>query len=145
MADICGRLQQVISDKRYLANCGRSAAATSFRLSDASTQARQKNRFFKGNSFEQHRVQKTFVIGTFGVLISCSPVPKILPTIDDHIPCPDDHQDCMQPSCPPQHVFFVYFSWPGSLHSEPLIPETDENRLSAHVTGRPRPPRRLQS
>ena len=41
-------------------------------------------------------------------------------------------------------LFSVYVPWPVSRHSEPLIPETDENRLSAFVTGRPRPPRRLQ-
>ena len=57
---------------------------------------------------------------------------------------PDDHQDGMQPPCPPQHVFSVYVSCPVSRHSEPPTPKTDENRLSAHVTGRPRPPRRLQ-
>ena len=57
---------------------------------------------------------------------------------------PDDHQDGMQPSFPPHHIFSIYVSWQVSRHSEPLIPETDENRLSAHVTGRPRPPRRLQ-
>ena len=67
------------------------------------------------------------------------------PTTDDHIPSPDDHQDGMQPPCPPHYVFSVYVTWPVSRHSEPLTAETDENRLSAHVTGRPRPPRRLQS
>ena len=56
---------------------------------------------------------------------------------------PDDHQDDMPPPCPPHHVFSVYVSWPVSRQSEPLIPDTDENRLSACVTGRPRPPRRL--
>ena len=39
---------------------------------------------------------------------------------------------------------YTHVPWPVSLHSEPLIPETDENRLSAFVTGRPRPSRRLQ-
>ena len=58
---------------------------------------------------------------------------------------PEDHQDGMQPPCPPQHIFSMYVSWPVSHHPEPLIHETDENRLSAHVTGRPRPPRRPQS
>ena len=58
--------------------------------------------------------------------------------------CPDDQQDDMQPPCPPQYLFSAYVSWPMSRHSEPLIPETDENRLSAHVTGRRRPPRRLE-
>ena len=56
----------------------------------------------------------------------------------------DDRQDDMQPPCPPQNIFSMCVPWPVSRHSEPLIPETDENRLSAHVTGRPRPPRRLQ-
>ena len=73
-----------------------------------------------------------------------STVPKILPTTDNHIPSPDDHQDYMQPPCPPQHVFSVYVYCPVSRHSESPIPETDVNRLSVHVTGRPRPPRRLQ-
>ena len=71
-------------------------------------------------------------------------VPKFHPTTDDHNPCPDDHQDGMQPPFPPQHIFSIYVPWPVSRHSEPLIPETDESRLSAHVAGRPRPPRRLQ-
>ena len=53
--------------------------------------------------------------------------------------------DGMQPPCPPQHIFSAYVSWPVSRYSVPIIPETDENRLSAHVTSRPRPPRRLQS
>ena len=39
----------------------------------------------------------------------------------------------------------MYVPWPVSRQSEPLIPETDENRLWAFVTGRPRPPRRLQT
>ena len=56
----------------------------------------------------------------------------------------DDHQDGMQPPCPPQHVFSVYVYWPVSRHSEPPTPETDENRLSAHRHRRPRPPRRLE-
>ena len=58
---------------------------------------------------------------------------------------PDDHQDDMQPPCPPQHIFSVYVSWSVSRYSVPITPETDGNRLSAHVTSRPRPPRRLQS
>ena len=66
----------------------------------------------------------------------------IFPT--HHIMRPDDHQDDMQLPCPPQHIFSVYVLWPVSRHSEPPTPETDENRLSAHVTGRPRPRRRLQ-
>ena len=56
----------------------------------------------------------------------------------------DGRQDDMQPPCSPQYLFSVYAEWPVSRHSESLIPETDENRLSAHVTGLPRSPRRLQ-
>ena len=85
------------------------------------------------------------LIGTFGGLIfPHSTVPKIHPTTDDHIPSPDDNQDGMQPPCPPQHIFSLYMDWPVSLYSGPLTPETREIRLSAFVTGRPRPPRRLQ-
>ena len=71
--------------------------------------------------------------------------PKIRPTTDDHFPSPDDHQDGMQPTCPPQHIFSIYRTWPVSLFSEPLTPWTEKIRLSALVAGRPRPPRRLQS
>ena len=66
------------------------------------------------------------------------------PTHEDQPRRPEDHQDGTQPPYPPQHLFFTYVPWPVSRHSEPLIPETDESRLSAHVAGRPRPPRRLQ-
>ena len=59
--------------------------------------------------------------------------------------CPDDHQDGMQTSCPPQYIFSVYVTWPVDLHSEPRFPETRENRRSAHVIDRPRPASRLQS
>ena len=62
-----------------------------------------------------------------------------------HIMCPDDHQDGMQPPCPPQYIFSLCISWPVSRHSEPLIIETRENRLSALVIGQPRPCRRPQS
>ena len=72
----------------------------------------------------------------------CAKNPPQPPTTTFH--APDDHQDGMKPPCPPQHIFSIYFQWPVSRHSEPLTPETDENRLSAHVTDRPRPPRRLQ-
>ena len=46
---------------------------------------------------------------------------------------------------PASEHFPVYVTWPESRHSEPLTPETDENRLSAWVTYQPRPPSRLQS
>ena len=65
------------------------------------------------------------------------------PTTTFH--APDDHQDGMQPPCPPQNIFSVCVPWPVSRYSEPLIPETDEKRFSALVPRRPRPPRRLQS
>ena len=67
----------------------------------------------------------------------------IFPT--HHIMCPDDHQDGMQPPCPPQYIFSLCASLPVSRHSEPLIIETRENRLSALVIGQPRPCRRPQS
>ena len=67
----------------------------------------------------------------------------IFPT--HHIMCPDDHQDGMHPPCPPQYIFSLCISWPVSRHSEPLIIETRENRLSALVIGQPRPCRRPQS
>ena len=57
---------------------------------------------------------------------------------------PDDHQDGMQPPSSPQYLFSIYAPWQVSLHSELLIPETHEHRLSTHVIGQPRPPRRLQ-
>ena len=57
----------------------------------------------------------------------------------------DDHQEVVQQPCPPQYVFSIYVSWPVNLYSELRFPETRENRLSAFVTVRPRPPRRLQS
>ena len=50
----------------------------------------------------------------------------------------NDHHDDIQPPCPPLYIFSVYASWPLSLHSEPLIRETDGNRLSALVTSLPR-------
>lgn len=56
-----------------------------------------------------------------------------------------NHVNDIPPSSSPQHLFSMYVPWPVSRQSEPIIPETDENRLSARVTGRPRPPRRLQS
>ena len=62
-----------------------------------------------------------------------------------HIMCPDDHQDGMRPPCQPHYIFSMYVSWPEHRHSEPLILETRENRLSAHVICRPRPSRQLQS
>ena len=55
-----------------------------------------------------------------------------------------NYENDIPPPSSPQYLFSVYVPWPVSRHSEPLIPETDENRLSAFVTGRPRPPRRLQ-
>ena len=60
-------------------------------------------------------------------------------------PSPDDHQDDMQPPYPSQYIFFIYVTWLVNHHSEPPIPESDENPLSGLVAGRPRPPRRLQS
>ena len=76
------------------------------------------------------------LIGTFGIFPQ-STVPKIPPTIEDHIPSPDDHQDGMQPPCPPQNIFSIYVPWPVSRHSEPLVTETRESRLLARAVGRP--------
>ena len=75
-------------------------------------------------------------------IFDCAKIPPTDATTTFH--APDDHQDDMQPPCPPQNIFSMHVLWPVSRHSEHLVPETDENRLSAHVTGRPRPPRRLQ-
>ena len=79
------------------------------------------------------------------ILWSSSPslVCAIIPPTS-HV-CPNDHQDGMQPPCPPQYIFSVCVTWPVGLHSEPRFPETRENRQSAHVIGRRRPPSQLQS
>ena len=56
-----------------------------------------------------------------------------------------NHENDIQPLSSPQYLFSTYVPWPVSRQSESLMPENRENRLSACVTGRPQPPRRLQS
>ena len=62
----------------------------------------------------------------------------LLSSVDADLRPHFNHDNDMQPPCPPQYLFSMCVTWLLSRHSEPLIPETDENRLSAHVTGRPR-------
>ena len=38
-----------------------------------------------------------------------------------------NHENGMPPPSSPQCLFSMHVPWPVSRHSEPLIPETDEN------------------
>ena len=59
--------------------------------------------------------------------------------------CPDNHQHDTQTPYKPPYLFSVYVPFVMKLLAGPRIPETRENRLSAHDIGRPRPPRGLLS